>query len=357
MELFNALFTLAVLGFTAFTPYWSRRDILFSYRISSELAEHPEVKGFKRNYAITLLAVLVGLLVLVLVKVDLFWITVPVYLVANLVAFLVGRAQAKVFVDAHREVISLEKKVVVSTVRREIGVSPWWFLIDVAIIVLSIVVILVQYRHLPEQLPVRYDFNGHVTGYEQKSMWSLMTMPLIQLIVTGLLFFVYKTIGMAREELSGKDLKAAEERSRIFKKRSAAVIIYMSVIMNLLFGFISLTIVQVVPFSGMLTLGVVLFFTVFSIIPPLVVFALTGQSGSRVKLPKEEGAKKEIVRADDDNWKFGMFYYNPDDPSLWVEKRFGIGYSVNFARPGAWIVIGILAIVILGSALLGIGVH
>lgn len=357
MELFNALFILAVFSFTAFTPYWSKRDILFGYRISSDLGEHPEVRKFKRNYTLSLLAVMAGLFVVVLVNAKLFWITVPIYLVANLVIFLVGRAQAKVFVNAHREMINIEKKVVVSTVRREIGVSPWWFLINVAIIVFGIVVIAMQYRHLPEQLPTRYDFSGHVTGYELKSWRSLMTMPLIQVIVTVMLFYVYKTIGMARVELSGKDLQAAEERLRIFKKRTAATMIYMSVMMNLLFGFISLTIVQVVPFSGMLTLGVVLSFTVLLIAPPLVVFAVTGQGGSRVKLPKEEAGKKEIVRADDDNWKWGMFYYNPDDPSLWVEKRFGIGYSVNFARPGAWVIIAILAIVILGSSLLGIGVH
>ncbi|MGC4106188.1 MAG: DUF5808 domain-containing protein [Thermomicrobiales bacterium] len=41
----------------------------------------------------------------------------------------------------------------------------------------------------------------------------------------------------------------------------------------------------------------------------------------------------------DAHWKLGMIYYNPDDPALWVEKRFGIGYTTNMARPAAWLLL------------------
>ena len=39
----------------------------------------------------------------------------------------------------------------------------------------------------------------------------------------------------------------------------------------------------------------------------------------------------------DECWKLGQFYYNPQDPALLVEHRFGLGYSPNFARPLSWI--------------------
>ncbi len=32
----------------------------------------------------------------------------------------------------------------------------------------------------------------------------------------------------------------------------------------------------------------------------------------------------------------GMFYHNPEDPRLWVEKRIGIGWTLNYAKPSAW---------------------
>ena len=35
----------------------------------------------------------------------------------------------------------------------------------------------------------------------------------------------------------------------------------------------------------------------------------------------------------DECWKLGQFYYNPQDPALLVERRFGLGYTPNFAKP------------------------
>ncbi len=39
--------------------------------------------------------------------------------------------------------------------------------------------------------------------------------------------------------------------------------------------------------------------------------------------------------ADNRLWKYGAFYVNRDDPSMFVEKRFGLGYTINFANPKA----------------------
>ena len=45
-------------------------------------------------------------------------------------------------------------------------------------------------------------------------------------------------------------------------------------------------------------------------------------------------------------WKAGIFYYNPDDPVLFVEKREGFGYTFNFANPWSWILLAGLALVL-----------
>lgn len=61
------------------------------------------------------------------------------------------------------------------------------------------------------------------------------------------------------------------------------------------------------------------------------------------------GEPQQGDRSPDRAWKLGLFYFNPDDPTLFVEKRFGVGYTVNFARPGAWLFIGVI---LAGSAAL-----
>ena len=35
-------------------------------------------------------------------------------------------------------------------------------------------------------------------------------------------------------------------------------------------------------------------------------------------------------------WKAGIFYVNPKDESLFVPKRSGLGYTLNFAHPWSW---------------------
>lgn len=55
---------------------------------------------------------------------------------------------------------------------------------------------------------------------------------------------------------------------------------------------------------------------------------------------------------DDDNWILGMFYYNPNDTRLNVEKRFGYGATVNFAHPAGKIIGIVSAIILIGSLIL-----
>jgi len=45
-------------------------------------------------------------------------------------------------------------------------------------------------------------------------------------------------------------------------------------------------------------------------------------------------------------WKWGgLVYYCPEDPALFVPKQRGIGQTLNFARPGAWIFLLLVLIV------------
>lgn len=46
-----------------------------------------------------------------------------------------------------------------------------------------------------------------------------------------------------------------------------------------------------------------------------------------------------------------MIYYNPDDPAVLVEKRFGIGYTLNFGNGRSWLVLGGIVLVPLILAL------
>ncbi|WP_294223811.1 DUF5808 domain-containing protein [uncultured Chryseobacterium sp.] len=45
-------------------------------------------------------------------------------------------------------------------------------------------------------------------------------------------------------------------------------------------------------------------------------------------------------------WKFGLFYYNKQDKRLFPPKRYGFGWTVNFANPRSVIVFLIILLLI-----------
>ena len=55
------------------------------------------------------------------------------------------------------------------------------------------------------------------------------------------------------------------------------------------------------------------------------------------------------LQDDDDNWILGLFYYNPNDTRLNVEKRLGYGGTVNVAHPAGKVIMIIRAVIIVGS--------
>ena len=53
--------------------------------------------------------------------------------------------------------------------------------------------------------------------------------------------------------------------------------------------------------------------------------------------------KLQQLWSDSANWKAGMFYNCQADPRVIVPKRFGIGWTINFARASAFPVLIVLA--------------
>ena len=71
-----------------------------------------------------------------------------------------------------------------------------------------------------------------------------------------------------------------------------------------------------------------------------------------------QSLKKEYDQnySDDDKYYGPFFYNNPNDKSFMVEKRFGIGTTINIAHPIAKVFIAIMTIVIVGTLIIVGGV-
>lgn len=56
-------------------------------------------------------------------------------------------------------------------------------------------------------------------------------------------------------------------------------------------------------------------------------------------------------RTPDRCWKAGVIYINRNDPAVLVEKRFGVGYTLNFGHPVSWLLLGSLVLIPLALGL------
>ena len=70
------------------------------------------------------------------------------------------------------------------------------------------------------------------------------------------------------------------------------------------------------------------------VVGSIVLGVVYGQAGSRV-FRRMQGSER-LLADDDEHWKLGIFYCNPDDASLFLPERFGIGWTFNLARPAVW---------------------
>ena len=96
--------------------------------------------------------------------------------------------------------------------------------------------------------------------------------------------------------------------------------------------------------QGLISLGLLPLTLVFVLVV-IVVLARLGQGGSRLALAQASSTSSGVPVGDrtlDRYWKLGVFYFNPDDAAIFVEKRFGLGYSLNFARPTTWFIMALL---------------
>jgi uncharacterized membrane protein len=75
----------------------------------------------------------------------------------------------------------------------------------------------------------------------------------------------------------------------------------------------------------------------------LILFWHPQRSRTKASTRADRWPTSTIFRDDDRYWSGGIFYNNPDDPAVFVPKRYGLGWTVNFGHPqGKLVLIGTL---------------
>lgn len=327
------------------TPKMTRKEIFLGVRIPAEEANNSELKTIYRGFVkdSLILGIPSVLLftyltyrffnpsVLILTPFGLIGILFFVYLKSN--KKVKKLKEEKGWGKTKEQVVVVDTKF--SREKSKVGtISPWWFLISVGIILLNILVGFAVYPKLPSRIPTHWDLQGNVNGYMNKSYLTAMLMPITQIIMLGIMFLSFKIIGWSKQEISAKNPEESLKANILFRKTWSIYIVVMVTVMNVFFTIINFYSFGVINISMKFITALLLIFTGLTLVSAILISLKVGQGGSRLKLREDKNGEVSKDRDDDIYWKLGnTIYYNPDDPAIFVEKRFGVGWTVNAARP------------------------
>lgn len=348
----------------AYMPYLMRKKICFGIRIPENAFNDEDIARIRKNYIKQVLTGAAIIVVLGIIAGFNFGIEAAMYMQsASIILYLIVVYSAYVSawkkvkaVKAERKWLENATNIAIATTGTEkinFSANPLWFLVHIMVLAVTIVIGLLLYEQMPEMVPINYDLSGNPIGYAAKSMQLVFFAPGIQFFMLLLFGFIYVVILKTKRNIDEDRIEESIEQNRLFKNRWLMFTIVGALVMELMFLFMQLSFVGV--FTDMNMVFYVTMAGVAIIIGMVVFIAIkTGQSGNRIKLTKNEKTGEVINRDDDKYWKLGMFYFNKDDPSLFVEKRFGVGFTNNFAHPMAWIILIVVFAIIIASTVFGI---
>lgn len=178
---------------------------------------------------------------------------------------------------------------------------------------------------------------------------SAIQMPLVLLVMQ--LMFLGINVGTKKSgiKLSATSTSASRMRQLTLRKYSSWFMFFVSFLITIMFSFFQLQTIHPNLFAGTTMVAAPLLFLAVVLIGTIAFSVKVGRSDKFTNEVLEEN----ITDYDEDShWVGGLFYFNKNDPSIFVEKRFGIGWTLNFANPLGYIIfIGPLVVILVLSFL------
>lgn len=345
-----------------FTPYWTRKTESFGVTIPEEAYYQPELKEMRKKYTLSTGILSIFIIILFLLAGVYFGsnentfsiflsVLITIYLIGSFLVYLKFHQAMKKLKDKEKWSGKKSQQIFVNTQfrKQKLTYSNLWFIFSFIIAFATIIITFQSYQQIPEQIPMQYNFEGEVTNWAEKSYRTVLIMPIMQLYLTLLFLFINSMIGRAKQQINAENPEESMHKNVIFRRRWSLYIILTGTALTLMFSFIQLSFIY--PVNQQLLTIVPLVFSLAVTAGAVVLTITTGQGGSRVKTGT--GAYGNVIDRDDDRyWKLGQFYVNKNDPALFLEKRFGVGWTINFARPLAWIIFLVIIMLAVGIPLL-----
>jgi uncharacterized membrane protein len=327
-------------GLMFFTPGLTRPDIWFGVTVDLGFPDSNDGRRILRSFrAMTLLACAAALL---LVTVGLL-VTIPLLVAAGSVVQVAGQTLA--FLAAHHRTLahaaqpSTVREAALTPRRSKLPGGPVLQAGPFLVVASAAVWMAMRWHELPARFPTHWDATGRPDAWATRSVTSVFGISVIGFVMCGLLLLLGAALLTGSRRVSAVGPRAhAEQRFRFI---TLAVLLAAEYFVAATFALV--TALPSIRNPGAL-IAAVMFIALIFVVTTALVLARVGQGGSRLVAP-DRSETPIGDRTADANWRWGLLYVNRGDPALFVEKRFGLGYTFNFGNPWAWVILAAFLVV------------
>lgn len=343
----------------AATPWFMKKNECFAVTIPESAQADVRFLAFRKRYAAAVLAVtlicavalgVVSNVVLgkmssaadaaslnaILVAAIVATATIP--LIASFALMLHYRKKVKAI--KREEGWKAERDEAVALIGFEEAPAPpslAWNVVYVPIVLITLALGLALYPSTPDLVPTHIDFAGNVNQWTPKGP-ALIAFPLlVEVFMAACFIFSHWMTIRSKKDVDPARPAISAYAYGAFARAECILLLVSGSVLTAVLGIVM--ILMMTETLSMLVTMVLIIVATLVFVGAMIAFSVVyGQSGSRlVKRLEENGG---IIADNDEHWKAGIFYWNKGDASLILPKRFGVGWTMNWARPAAWLIVG-----------------
>ena len=308
---------LSLLGIPHITP----RDQLFGVLVPEGFRSTEAGRSALRSYRFWVaIPAALSLLGTVLLPVPQFFVTaVLATAVVGMAAFVAQNRKLKPF--------AIQPALVRQTTLGPPQPLPWFTWLGILPLLLLACAAMVLHSHwdrIPARYPVHYSFDGTPNGWSDRTVRG---------VYGPLLLGGEFTVWLFALALAGW---YGSRRSEPMRKPAMVVMLTVEWMIALLFGALPLKLTGVIAIpTAVMVLGPL------ALLIPAIAYAV-----------HESNKPRDPDPTPNECWRGGIVYYNPNDAALFVQRRDGIGFTVNLGNRWSWAIYGSLLLVLAGPFML-----
>ena len=235
------------------------------------------------------------------------------------------------------EILAKEKKRIIKKFKILFGIC-------IILSLVSFVYVLLSYKNMPDTIITHWGAYGKPNGYSKKNILNVFFTSFID--ISMVLLFAVIGIGSVAGNtyIDNKNLEVNRKKAVKYLNGIGYSFLTLTLSIQSITSTIPIFMVQEKDMPMWLTIGSCII-PIFIVVPVIYFYLML----SSIK-PKSRNIY--TIENDDEKWIYGFIYYNKEDPKLMVEKRLGMGWSINMAHTLGKVITIILVLITVGSLLI-----